>query len=49
VVVVRRAEPDRQVDLPEGLDALAQRNAMNDVVLGCSWSNPIPSRRSVCA
>jgi hypothetical protein len=42
VVVVRRAEPDGQVNLPEGLDALG-------VVLGRSWSNPIPSRCNVCA
>jgi hypothetical protein len=27
-VVVRRAEPDGQVDLPKGLDALALRDAM---------------------
>jgi hypothetical protein len=27
-VVVSRAEPDRQVDLPEGLYALARRDAM---------------------
>jgi hypothetical protein len=48
-VVVRRAEPDRQVDLPEGLDALARRDAMERRCAGRSWSNPIPNRRSVCA
>jgi hypothetical protein len=37
------------VDLPEGLDALARTTPWNGVVLGRSWSNPIPSRRSVCA
>jgi hypothetical protein len=42
--VVWRAELDWQVDLPEGLDALARRDAMER-----SWSNPIPSRRRVCA
>jgi hypothetical protein len=26
--IVRLAEPNRQVDLPEGLDALARRDAM---------------------
>jgi hypothetical protein len=26
--VVQRAKPDRQIDLPEGLDALAQRDTM---------------------
>jgi hypothetical protein len=26
--ILRSAEPDRQIDLPEGLDALAGRNAM---------------------
>jgi hypothetical protein len=39
--VVWRAEPDWQIDLPDGLDALG-------VVLGRNWSNPIPSRRRVC-
>jgi hypothetical protein len=48
-VVARSAESNGQVDLPEGLDALARRDAMERVVLGRSWSNPIPSRRSVCA
>jgi hypothetical protein len=31
-----RAEPDRQVDLPKGLDALDRHDAMNCVVLGRS-------------
>jgi hypothetical protein len=48
-VVARSAEPNGQVDLPEGLDALACATPWNGVVLDRSWSNPIPSRRSVCA
>jgi hypothetical protein len=47
--IVWCAEPDRQVDLPEGLDALAGVTPWNCVVLGRSWSNPIPNRRRVCA
>jgi hypothetical protein len=47
--VVWRAKPDRQVDLPEGLDVLARCDAMERVVLGRSWSNPISTRRRVCA
>jgi hypothetical protein len=47
--ILRSAEPNWQVDLPEGLDTLAGRAPWSGVVLGCSWSNPIPNRRSVCA
>jgi hypothetical protein len=47
--IVWRAKPDWQVDLPEGLDALAQRDAMERRRAGPSWSNPIPNRRRVCA
>jgi hypothetical protein len=34
--IVWCAEPDWQVDMPEGLDALAQCDTWNGVVLGCS-------------
>jgi hypothetical protein len=47
--IVWCAKPDWQIDLPEGLDALALRTPWNSVVLGRSWSNPIPNRRRVCA
>jgi hypothetical protein len=30
--IVRHAEPNRQIDLPEGLDALAQRDAVEPTV-----------------
>jgi hypothetical protein len=46
--VGRSAEPNWQVDLPEGLDALAGVTPWNGVVLGRSWSNPIPISRRVC-
>jgi hypothetical protein len=45
--IVWRTEPNRQIDLPKGLDALARLDAVG-VVLGCSWSNPIPISRRVC-
>jgi hypothetical protein len=47
--IVRRAEPNRQIDLPKGLDALARRDAMERRRVGRSWSNPIPISRRVCA
>jgi hypothetical protein len=46
--VVRCAKPDRQIDLPEGLDALARRDAMERRRAGRSWSNPTPISRRVC-
>jgi hypothetical protein len=46
--ILRGAEPNWQVDLPEGLDALAWLAPWNGVMLGRSWSNPIPNRRNVC-
>jgi hypothetical protein len=47
--VGRRAKPDWQVDLSEGLARLPGATPWNGVVLGRSWSNPIPSRCKVCA
>jgi hypothetical protein len=47
--ILRGAEPNRQIDLPEGLDLLAGATPWNGFVLGCSWSNLIPSKRNVCA
>jgi hypothetical protein len=43
-VVVRRAEPDRQVDLLEGLDALAQRDAMEQRRFGPQLVQPDPQQ-----
>jgi hypothetical protein len=49
VEIVRRAEPDWQIDLPEGLDArLPSATPWNGIVLGRSWSNPIPFSCRVC-
>jgi hypothetical protein len=47
--ILRGAKPNRQVDLPEALDLLAGAMPWNGFVLGRSWSNPIPIKRSVCA
>jgi hypothetical protein len=43
------AKPNRQVDLPEGWTCLLGAMPWNGFVLGRSWSNPIPIKRSVCA
>jgi hypothetical protein len=40
--IVRRAEPDRQVDLPKGLDALAWRDAMERCRAGPQLVQPNP-------
>jgi hypothetical protein len=40
--IVRCAEPDWQIDLPEGWTRLPGATPWNGVVLGRSWSNPIP-------
>jgi hypothetical protein len=40
--VVWCAEPDRQVDLPEGLDALARRDAMERRRAGPQLVQPDP-------
>jgi hypothetical protein len=45
----QRAEPNWQVNLPEGLDALARCDAMERRRAGCSWSNLIPISHRVCA
>jgi hypothetical protein len=42
--VVQRAEPDRQVDLPEGLDALARLNAMEQRHAGPQLVQPDPQQ-----
>jgi hypothetical protein len=42
--VGRRAEPDRQVDLPEGLDALARRDAMERRRAGSQLVQPDPQQ-----
>jgi hypothetical protein len=34
---------------PRGWTRLLGATPWNNVVLGCSWSNLIPNRRSVCA
>jgi hypothetical protein len=34
---------------PRGCTRLPGATPWNDVVLGCSWSNPIPISRRVCA
>jgi hypothetical protein len=40
--VVRCAKPDRQIDLPEGLDALARRDAMERRRAGPQLVQPDP-------
>jgi hypothetical protein len=47
--IVRRAEPDWQINLPEGWTRLPSATSWNDVVLGRSWYNTIPISRRVCA
>jgi hypothetical protein len=42
--VVRCAEPDRKVDLPEGLDALARRDAMERRRAGLQLVQPDPQQ-----
>jgi hypothetical protein len=41
-VVARSAEPNRQIDLPKGLDALAQRDAMERRRAGPQLVEPDP-------
>jgi hypothetical protein len=47
--VVWCAKPDWQVDLPKGWTRFPGATPWNGVVLGRNWSNPIPSKRRVCA
>jgi hypothetical protein len=47
--IIWLAEPEWQVDLPEGWTQLPGATQWNGVVLGRIWSNPIPNRRRVCA
>jgi hypothetical protein len=42
--IVRRAEPNRQVDLPEGLDVLALRDAMEWCHAGPQLVQPDPNQ-----
>jgi hypothetical protein len=42
--IVRRAKPDWQVDLPEGLDALARRDAMERRRVGPQLVQPDPQQ-----
>jgi hypothetical protein len=43
-VVARRAEPDWQVDLPEGLDALSWRDTMERRRAGLQLFQPYPQQ-----
>jgi hypothetical protein len=42
VEIVRRVEPNRQIDLPEGLDALARHDAMKRRRAGSQLVEPDP-------
>jgi hypothetical protein len=42
--VVRRAEPDKQIDLPEGLDAIAWRDTMERHRAGPQLVQPDPQQ-----